>query len=140
MPALPPDQLRVRLTGPSMATQLSGVRHRVAEWTAAMGMTADVVDDVVLATHEALANVVDHAYPNGDGEAWLRAERCAPNELLVTVRDRGQWRTPPTDPGRRGHGLKIITALAERVEVHRDETGTTVEMRWRLRAAHASGM
>lgn len=128
-----PDALTVRLAGPGLAAQLSGVRQRMASWAGSMGMTSDAVDDLVLATHEALANVVDHAYPNGDGEAWVEARRWAPDELLVTVRDEGRWRPPPTDPGRRGHGMTIIAGLAEDVQVHRSSHGTTVEMRWRLR-------
>jgi anti-sigma regulatory factor (Ser/Thr protein kinase) len=122
----------LRLTGPALATQLSRVRSQVAAWATSMGMNGDAVDDLVLATHEALANVVDHAYPGGSGVATVKAERSAPDELLVSVSDRGHWRKPPADPGRRGHGLTIIARLAKHVEVRRGEGGTTVAMWWAL--------
>lgn len=124
--------LTLELSGPSMAGELRGARQHVAAWGAAMGMAEDAVDDLVLATHEALANVVDHAYANGGGVALLRAERCAPGELLVSVTDRGHWRTPSAEPGSRGHGLTIIAGLAKHVEVHRGDHGTTIEMWWGL--------
>lgn len=125
----------LRLTGPALANQLSRVRSQVAAWATSMGMKGDAVDDLVLATHEALANVVDHAYPQGEGVAMVKAERWAADELLVSVSDRGHWRKPPVDPGRRGHGLTIIARLAKHVEVHRTEGGTTVAMWWALDGA-----
>jgi len=116
----------------SLTSCMAPVRRFMAEWAAAQGMPSDEVDDLVLATHEALANVADHAYPEGHAEAWLDARRRAPNTLVVTVRDGGHWRTPPADPGFRGHGLTMIRGLAERVEVRRWAVGTTVAMYWSL--------
>jgi anti-sigma regulatory factor (Ser/Thr protein kinase) len=89
------------------------------------------VDDVVLATHEALANIADHAYPEGDGDAFLDAD-VTPEAVVVVVRDRGRWRPPSIDPGWRGRGLTIIRGLAEQVEVRQGDGGTTVVMRWAL--------
>ncbi|WP_219415526.1 ATP-binding protein [Pseudonocardia nigra] len=130
-PASGPHPLRLRLTGPSLPAQLPEVRSRMAAWAGAIGLTGDAVDDLVLATHEALANVADHAYADGDGEALLDAE-CRGEEVVVAVRDRGRWRPPLPDPGWRGRGLLIIQGLAERVEVHHGAAGTTVEMHWPL--------
>lgn len=130
--------MRLRLAGPSLRGQLRWVRHRVADWAAGVGMTQDDVDDLVLATYEALANVADHAYPDGPGDAWLEAERSAPGELTVIVSDHGRWRTPPVDPGLRGRGMTLIAALAERVAVQRDVCGTSVVMHWRC-APQTSG-
>jgi serine/threonine-protein kinase RsbW len=107
------------------------VRRCTSEWAAATGMAATLVDDLVLAAHEALANVSDHAYPDGTGDAWLDAE-CRAGEVVVVVRDQGRWRPPAADPGWRGRGLTIIRGLAEHVDVRRGTAGTTVEMRWQL--------
>ncbi|GAA1244985.1 ATP-binding protein [Pseudonocardia aurantiaca] len=133
MPALArgPEPLRLRLEAPSLPTQLSTVRGRMAAWAEAVGLGTDTVDDLVLATHEALANVADHAYPEGVGEAFVDAE-CRSGTVLVVVRDRGQWQPPPGDPGWRGRGLMIIHGLAERVEVRHGDAGTTVKMQWPL--------
>ena len=52
-------------------------------------------------------------------------------EVVVTVRDRGRWRTtkPSTE---RGRGLRIIEALVDELLV-RDEDGTTIILRRGLR-------
>jgi serine/threonine-protein kinase RsbW len=103
----------------------------MAEWASAAGMSQDGVDDLVLATYEALANVADHAYTGVQGDAWVEAERSSPGELTVVVSDRGRWRPPPDDPGLRGRGMALITALTERVAVQRGTAGTSIVMHWR---------
>jgi serine/threonine-protein kinase RsbW len=130
-PARPPPPLRLRLEGEPLAPQLSGVRREVACWAGQLGMSEEFIEDLVLATHEALANVADHAYPDGNGEAWLDLE-CVGRAVEVVVRDRGEWRAPPTDTGWRGRGLMIIRGLADEVRVQHDGDGTTVRMRWPL--------
>jgi serine/threonine-protein kinase RsbW len=126
-----PAPLRLRLAVLSLPDRLSSVRAQVAAWAGRLGVSADTVDDIVLATHEALANVADHAYPDGEGEAELDAA-CENGEIRVVVRDHGRWRAPPSDPGSRGRGLVIIQGLTEDVDVHRTQAGTSVAMRWRL--------
>jgi serine/threonine-protein kinase RsbW len=130
-PARPPPPLRLRLAGDPLARQLGGARREVAHWAGQLGLPEEFTEDLVLATHEALANVADHAYPDGGGEARLDLE-CVGDVVEVVVRDRGAWRTPPTDPGWRGRGLTIIRGLADEVGVQHDGHGTTVRMRWRL--------
>ena len=129
-PHLPPP-LWLRLAGGPLAARLAGARQEVTTWAAGVGLSGDLVDDLVLAAHEALANVADHAYPGGVGEAWLHLTRTR-HTVEVDVRDHGRWRPPPVEPGRRGHGLKIIRALADSVEVRHDGTGTLVRMCWWL--------
>jgi anti-sigma regulatory factor (Ser/Thr protein kinase) len=130
-PARRPPPLRLRLTGAPLAAQLPGARHEVERWAQAVGLSEPLVEDVVLAAHEALANVADHAYPDGAGHALLDA-RCADGVLETTVRDEGTWRTPADDPGWRGRGLVIIRGLADEVDVQHDGSGTVVRMRWKL--------
>jgi anti-sigma regulatory factor (Ser/Thr protein kinase) len=108
------------------------VRLRLAEWAAGVGMDRDGVDDLVLAAHEAPANVADHAYRGGSGDAWVDADRCAPGELVVVVSDEGSRRTPPEDPGLRGRGMTLIAALASTVAVQHGDAGTRVVMHWRM--------
>jgi serine/threonine-protein kinase RsbW len=125
------QELRLRLEGPTMPAQLPEVRRRIAGWAMELGLSADDVDDLVLATHEALANVADHAYDGVPGEALIHAE-CRGGQAVVVVRDRGRWLPPSSDNTWRGRGLLIIEGLAQHVDVHRGPTGTTVEMRWAL--------
>lgn len=133
MPALArgPGPLRLRLAVTSLPERLRDVRAQVARWAARLGLPSDSVDDIVLATHEALSNVADHAYPDGGGDAELDAA-CVHGEVRVVVRDHGSWRTPPRDPGWRGRGLVLISGLAEHVDVHHAAAGTSIAMRWRL--------
>jgi serine/threonine-protein kinase RsbW len=130
-PARDSKPLRLRLPAPVLPQQLAGVRARMAEWGEGLGLATDVVDDIVLATHEALANVADHAYPDGGGDALLDAN-LVDGVLSVVVRDHGHWRAPASDPGWRGRGLVIIHGLADHVDVDRRETGTSVAMWWQL--------
>jgi anti-sigma regulatory factor (Ser/Thr protein kinase) len=130
-PARPPPPLRLRVAGAPLADRLAGVRREVASWAEGHGLDEMLVEDLVLATHEALANVADHAYPDGAGEAWLDVE-CTADGVDVAVRDHGTWRTPAADTGWRGRGLIIIRGLADEVRVIPDRAGTTVRMRWRF--------
>jgi serine/threonine-protein kinase RsbW len=133
MPALArgPKPLRLRLAARSLPLRLSDVRARLAAWARGLGLSADAVDDIVLATHEALANIADHAYPDGAGDAELDAA-CVDGEIRVVVRDHGRWRPPVTGSGWRGRGLVLIRGLAEHVDVQRADAGTIIAMRWRL--------
>src|SRR5918992_5204266 len=112
-----PKPLRLRLAAASLPERLSEVRAQVAAWVGRFGLSGDTVDDIVLATHEALANVADHAYPDGDGDAELDAA-CVHGEIRVVVRDHGSWKVPH-EPGWRGRGLVLIAGLAEHVDVQR---------------------
>ena len=124
-----PGRLSMRLPAPSLPERLKDVRAQVAKWASRLGFSADAVDDIVLATHEALSNVADHAYPDGGGDAELDAA-CEDGEVRVVVRDHGRWRAPPEDPGWRGRGLVLIAGLAEHVDVQHAGAGTSVAMCW----------
>ncbi|HEY4421526.1 MAG TPA: ATP-binding protein [Pseudonocardia sp.] len=135
------EPLRLRLTGSALPFQLSSVRSRVAAWAEGLGAPPGMVDDLVLATHEALANIADHAYADRadldgqTGPAFLDAELTTVGEIVVMVRDEGRWRPPVADPGWRGRGLVIIRGLSDDVQIRHDDSGTTVQMRWRLHRA-----
>jgi serine/threonine-protein kinase RsbW len=106
-----------------------------ARQTAAGGSSAlpddleDLADDLVLATSEALENVVDHAFANTPdvGAMTLRAD-LDDDVVTIVVSDDGHWRSPTTGPTSRGRGLTLMESLTE-VEVEHGEGGTTVTMR-----------
>jgi serine/threonine-protein kinase RsbW len=125
-----PDELNLWLSGPELCAQLADIRARLGAWARHMGLTGDAVDDLVLAASEALTNVIDHAYGEVEGDAWVHAGRNG-SGIVVTVRDGGRWRDPNPDPGLRGRGLKMIDALADRVWVERRDGGTVVTMQWK---------
>jgi serine phosphatase RsbU (regulator of sigma subunit)/anti-sigma regulatory factor (Ser/Thr protein kinase)/ABC-type transporter Mla MlaB component len=146
--ALPDDVavIAVRLTPPPVhetlpadPRRLSRVRRTVTTWARAAGMSEDGVDDLQLALGEALANAVEHAYAatGGAGRCEYRLARTADGSIDVCVQDEGVWRPVPADPGHRGRGLALISALASEVEVARttdargaEGAGTTVRFRF----------
>lgn len=128
----PRSGLTLRLDGAALPRHLSRARHLIAAWLAEGGIDRDTIDDVVLATHEALANAADHAFGGDAGEVVLQADRVDDDLLRVVVQDTGRWRPPPADPGFRGHGMALMSGLAQRCRVQRSRTGTTVELWWRV--------
>jgi anti-sigma regulatory factor (Ser/Thr protein kinase) len=99
-------------------------------------MTA-VADDeigeaIVLAVDEAVSNAVEHAYHALAGDVLVvAASRPCGNGQTVMVQDYGTWLTPGVDPGFRGRGVGLMTALADRFSLQRSGEGTTVRMCWR---------
>lgn len=128
-----PGRLVLRRTVPATAGQLTALRHALAVWADASGVAVDQVGALVLASYEALTNVAEHAYPaDATGIVTLLAATCTDDTALVVISDRGCWRAPPTRRNDRGHGLTLMHALADDVQIDYAETGTTVHLRWNL--------
>ena len=89
----------------------------------------DLADDLVLATSEALENVVDHAFASASdvGAMSLRAD-LVDDVVTIVVTDDGHWRSPTTGPTSRGRGLTLMESLTQ-VEVEHGDGGTVVTMR-----------
>jgi serine/threonine-protein kinase RsbW len=113
---------------PADAARLVGVRRKLQDWALAAGLPPTTVGDLVLAAYEAMANAAEHAYRDRPGTIDLLAT-SDDDEVVVTVRDRGDWRPPPADPGHRGRGLMMIRSMSQ-AEVEPGPGGTTVRMRW----------
>lgn len=125
----------------SIAADLSGLsamRRELATWLVERGVDELTRDDVVLAASEAVANAAEHGSGlRADEEVVLAAQLeqhpDRPDEVVVSVRDLGRWRTG-TSSHERGRGLQIIRALVDDVRVE-DNDGTTVVLRRRLEAS-----
>ena len=117
------------------ARELRRARAELREWLAGLGAPPADVEDVVLASGEALANSVEHGHGSrGAGAVRLRAAMDATRSTLdVEVIDDGRWRPPPAESGDRGRGFALMRALMESVNVEHDDRGTRVAMRRRLR-------
>ncbi len=124
--------LHVRV--PAVAGRLTGLRHALAEWAERAGLTPDDREALTLASYEAMANSVEHAYAGPtQGVLDLRAERdTAGGRVVVTVTDYGRWKPPPSDPGTRGRGLPLIRGLTRTAAITPSTHGTTVCMSWPL--------
>lgn len=123
-----------RTAVPADADRLPALRHLLSDWAAGTGMSADLVEDLTLAAYEAMANVVEHAYPDGGGTFDLRASRPPGGRCVrVTITDRGRWVPPPADPGPlRGRGLPLMRHLADSVEFRQGPEGTEAVLHWDL--------
>jgi serine/threonine-protein kinase RsbW len=118
--------------GLAIAAGLSDVRRAIQEWGERVGLPAGLVGELALATYEAMANAVEHAYAGvaPGGVSVLVSE--SPGWVEVVVADQGKWHEPAARTGFRGRGLLLIKGLAEEMTVSQSELGTTVRMRWRL--------
>ena len=109
---------------------LAQVRAGLRDWLTEHDVPEAVVDAMLVASNEALANSIEHAGLASPQQIAVRA-RIAAGMLHVTLRDSGRWREP-SEPGMRGHGLALMRELTDGVEVDAREDGTRVELRLRL--------
>jgi serine phosphatase RsbU (regulator of sigma subunit)/anti-sigma regulatory factor (Ser/Thr protein kinase) len=125
------DPLEVRL--PADPDSMPLLRRVIARWLSEVGASEQEIGEIALATSEACANAIEHAYSPVSAEFVVRATRSAPGEVLVTVSDRGQWRAPRGV--NRGRGLLLMKGLMDSVEVDRQSHGTAVRLARRLERA-----
>jgi serine/threonine-protein kinase RsbW len=118
---------------------LRRLRHELTTWAQAAGIDPERVQDIVLASYEALANVADHAY-DGAGAGVVDLDAAVYEDRVeVVITDQGKWRTPVPDPrpvSLRGRGLLLLRASADRADIHSDEAGTVVTLAWDLTPVH----
>ena len=121
---------RLQLALPAHPGRLVEARRRLAAWLEANGAAKAEASDVVLATHEALMNAVEHAYGPADADVTLAA-RIADGAIEIEVRDGGSWRAPRNE--HRGRGQSIMSAIMDAVTTDTGPHGSTVRLRRRLR-------
>src|SRR5204862_8161844 len=97
--------------------------------------SAQAVFEIGLAVNGAAAHAIEHAYGLEQGSFELEAHMDG-DEVLAIVRDFGRWRPPRGE--HRGRGLELMDRMMDATEVHRDERGTEVRLRRRLRAGIAT--
>lgn len=129
---LPDEALHFRV--PAVAGRLAGLRHALAQWAARVGLTDEDAEALVLASYEAMANSVEHAYRDRtQGLLDLRGEIDeSQGRVVITVTDYGQWQPPQPSGGLRGRGLPLIQGLTATSTITPTTSGTTVTMFWPL--------
>jgi anti-sigma regulatory factor (Ser/Thr protein kinase) len=121
------------------AENIAVVRHALGGLGEAYGVPEPKLSDIRLAVTEACANVVVHAYPDGQGGPMEVLASMCEDELTVKVRDRGRGIGPRSDSPGLGLGLSLIAALAETVQLGRGgEEHTEVRMTFALSDAMTS--
>jgi signal transduction histidine kinase/serine phosphatase RsbU (regulator of sigma subunit)/anti-sigma regulatory factor (Ser/Thr protein kinase) len=116
-------------TIPAHPDRLAEVRRRLSAWLSAHGASRGEANDVVLATHEAAMNAIEHAYGPADAEISVSAV-VYEDGVEITVHDSGRWREARSE--HRGRGRSIMSALMDDVSVDTGPTGSTVRLRRRL--------
>jgi anti-sigma regulatory factor (Ser/Thr protein kinase) len=86
----------------------------------------EVGDDIVLATHEAAANAIEHAELGT--EVTVRGAHDN-GKLLVIVTNSGVWKRPRSTDEMRGRGLALMQALMSEVEIQVKHRRTVLRMR-----------
>jgi anti-sigma regulatory factor (Ser/Thr protein kinase)/putative methionine-R-sulfoxide reductase with GAF domain len=122
-----PAALHLRL--PAEPKTLAQVRRILRPWLRERGGGETDVAEVTIAVSEACANAIEHAYSPAPATFELHASGRN-GEIVVTVRDEGQWRVARGE--NRGRGLAIIAAAMDDVQIDRTGRGTEVVMRRRL--------
>ncbi|MEE2056704.1 ATP-binding protein [Rhodococcus artemisiae] len=118
-------------------SDIADIRRSMQQWLGNLHLGPEHEQDVVLASYEALANAVEHAYAANDPQATVDLEavyRPSDRHLEVTVSDHGRWRDvmDRTGYGSRGHGLTLMRSLSTEMVVTPGLDGTHVAMRWSL--------
>src|SRR5262245_5280965 len=121
---------------PATAESVAKARRAVGEAAGFAGATSAVVEDAVLATSEAVTNVVRHAYAGGTGTLTLvtRAEKQS-FDVLVVDEGAGFDQAATSDPRRvPGHfGLRLVALLTREHSITSSASaGTTVRMSFAL--------
>ena len=120
---------RIQMRRPARLDHLAEVRHVLRRWLHGRGVEADTAYDIVVASQEACANAIEHAYGPGRADFELEAVQ-EDGAIRIAVRDSGQWREARGT--NRGRGLVIMGELMDEVHVNRTEDGTEVVLVHRL--------
>ena len=91
--------------------------------------------DIVLAVNEAMANAAEYAYGSTTQPGSMNVQATYDSTaatLTVTVTDQGVWQDTEGVPRelKRGRGIPLMHALADRATVDSSPSGTTVYLEW----------
>jgi anti-sigma regulatory factor (Ser/Thr protein kinase) len=119
-------------TYPAEPRSVGRARAAVSELAVAAGATLRQVDDVRLATSEAVTNSVLHAYRGQPGSIYVTAAAAA-DELWILVADDGCGLQPRSDRPGLGLGLGLISQVSDDLAIGPRATGgTELRMSFRL--------
>jgi PAS domain S-box-containing protein len=122
-------QERISLHIPADPAKLRSVRRNIGRWLSGHDVPKQDAEDIILASSEACANSIEHAYGPGEGAVDIDAE-VHDGEITIVVRDTGRWRA--ARDGDRGRGLPLIEACMDSCALTRGDEGTELRMRRRV--------
>jgi anti-sigma regulatory factor (Ser/Thr protein kinase) len=118
---------------PADVRQLAPSRAALRGWLREVGVEPDQIQDMLIATGEAVANAIEHGHRSRpEGIISLRATAVV-DGLHVSVIDSGVWKIPhPVPSEHRGRGLSLMRCLVQDLSIHSNDAGTTVHMYARI--------
>lgn len=117
-------------TYPALPMSASRMRQDVRAALADLDTDPDAVEDLLVATSEAVNNAVEHAQSPSRAEVHVGL-RVVGDTACVSVRDFGTWREGSPSP-ERGRGVALMRAYG-RVSTMCTAEGTTVTIERHLR-------
>jgi len=103
---------------------LAPLRRAFEAWLARRDISERSRVALVLATHEAVANAIQHSGTVSRIRVRANAEA---DGLTIEISDNGEWRTPDDPPSQeRGRGIALIRSLVSNATINTDAGGTTV--------------
>ena len=113
------------LTFPPEDVHLGGVRRAVGDWLDQQTISVEARNALVLATHEAVANAIEHGEA---GHTVTVRGRLDNGIITIEVSDEGGWQEATFDDEERGRGIMLIAALTDEFELSSNGPGTTLRM------------
>jgi anti-sigma regulatory factor (Ser/Thr protein kinase) len=127
-----PPVTPLRIDDAAAPTRLAPIRRRLNAWLRLAAVPRGLAASIILATGEACANSIEHAYRGRPpGTLHVHAD-LDDDEIRVTIVDHGSWAPPSAEPCTRGRGLPLIEALSDEAHVSPTAEGTTVTMTFSL--------
>jgi anti-sigma regulatory factor (Ser/Thr protein kinase) len=122
------SQTSMREQLPAVVESVAVARNAVRRFAA--GLEVDVVG-MTLAVSEAVANVVAHAYHDGEPGSIDLSAAVSRDEVAIVVRDHGCGLQAAGDSRGAGFGIEIIRRLAQDVALDDGDPGVQLTMRFR---------
>ena len=101
------------------------LRRTLQRWLGSLQLPEAAAYDVMLACHEAAANIVEHAYGLRRGTMRVRVT-AVDGHIQLELADNGSWRRERQHE--QGRGVLLMRALMDEVEIRSDSEGSTVRM------------
>jgi anti-sigma regulatory factor (Ser/Thr protein kinase) len=120
----PADRFTFAFSAVPMAVPIA--RRSLQRFLVGLGYDEEARFAILTAAGEAIANAVEHAYPDAPGTVRLQAH-VRDDALAIFVEDDGQWK-PAQRREERGRGLPLMRALMDAVEIRTHQARTEVRL------------
>ena len=120
---------RVEIELPAEPEALAPLRRVLARWLRQAGADDRELAELLVAMSEACTNAIEHANAPRHAAFQVTAEVDGPG-VVLQVHDYGAWRA--ARGANRGHGITLMEALTDSVQIERSGRGTVVRLHRQL--------